>query len=106
VLTRRRIRLSTRQLQKKFKHATDFGITGNCSPANAAQFERVIISHVKDPATMIIRGVYRGRKVTHFYNPNAGLNVVRNADGAFESGWKPNPQQVQHLLRAGKLGGG
>jgi hypothetical protein len=32
------VSFSPKQLQKKFKHASDFGVTGNYSPANAQNF--------------------------------------------------------------------
>ncbi len=102
----RSIRTSARQLQKKYKHAGDFGLPKNYNPANGARFGDAIRSHVRDPATQIIRGTYRGKDVTHFYNPNTGVNVVRDAAGRFESAWKLTPKQVEHLIRTGKLGGG
>jgi len=36
------ISFTERQLQKKFKHASDFGVTGNYSPTNAAKFQTAI----------------------------------------------------------------
>lgn len=102
----RAVQFSARQLQKKFKHAPDFGVTGNYSNANAQAFQRALESHVRDAATQVIQGAYRGQTVTHYYNPNTGLNLVRNAQGAFESGWRLSPDQVLHLLRHGRLGGG
>jgi hypothetical protein len=47
-----------------------------------------------------------GAGFAHYYNPNTGLNVIRNAQGGFESGWRLSPDQVLHLPRTGRLGGG
>ena len=97
---------TTKQLQKKFKHAADFGITGNYSLANADLFQQAIKLHVRNPNTKIIKGIYRGKTVTHFYNPSTGLNVVRDTKDYFVSGWKLNHPQILHLINTGKLGGG
>lgn len=103
----RSLQFSAKQLQKKFtKHAADFGIKGNYNSANAKLFGKAIQSHVKNRATQVIKGTYRGENVTHFYNPKTGLNVIKDANGNFLSGWKLNPTQIQHLLKSGKLGGG
>jgi hypothetical protein len=94
------------QLQHAFRHADDFGVTGNWNKAAGEAFQRAIQNHVDDAATQVIQGTYRGQPATHFYNPNTGLNVIRTQGGEFWSGWRLSPQQVQHLLRNGSLGGG
>jgi len=53
-----------------------------------------------------MQGTYRGEPVTHFVEPNTGLNVIRDASNNFLSGWKLNLKQLEHVLRSGKLGGG
>lgn len=102
----RSMNVETSQLQHAFKHAKDFGITGNWNRAAGEAFRRAIQNHVSNAQTQIIQGTYRGETVTHFYHPNTGLNVIRSQGGDFLSGWKLSPQQVQHLLRSGSLGGG
>jgi len=101
----RTIGFPEKQIQKKFKHSPDFGVIGHFSNANAARLERAIIAHVKDRATVPIEGVYREKPATHFFNQKTRLNVVRNPDGTFRSGWKMNAQQVRYLLELKKLGG-
>ena len=101
----RTIVLSEKQLQKKFKHSADFGVIGKFTSANAARLERAIISHVKDRATVPLVGTYGDKAVTHFFNQKTGLNVMRNLDGTFRSGWKLSAEQVEHLLKFKKLGG-
>jgi Colicin D len=99
----RTISFSERQVQRKFKHAADFGITGNYSRANAAKFQQVLEAHVSDPATQVIQGTYHGQDVTHFFNPNTGLTVIRGTDGAFISGWRLSSDQVMYLSTRGSL---
>lgn len=105
-VTKRSVTSSEEQLQKKYKHAKDFGVEGNYSKENAAKFKSAIDQHVADPATQVIEGTYRGVPVTHFINPQTGLNVVADSSGQFLSGWKLSQQQLFHVLSSGKLGGG
>ena len=98
-----KIKVSEKQLQKKFKHANDFGVKGNYSPANAAKFQAAIENHVADPSTKVINGTYHGQPVTHYVNPQTGLNVVKEASGQFQSGWELSPAQMKHVITTGKL---
>lgn len=91
------------QLQKKFKHASDFGVTGNYSKENAKSFENALETHIHNPNTVVIRGTYRGDAVTHHYNPNTGINVIVDPQGNFVSGWKLGQAQTQNLLSHGGL---
>ena len=94
---------TAKQLQKKFKHAGDFGVSGNYNPANAQKFNQAIQKHLNSSGTKEISGTYRGNSVTFHTNPNSGLTVIQNPNGGFLSGWKLNPQQLQHVLKDGKL---
>jgi hypothetical protein len=94
------------QLQHAFKHAGDFGIAGNANNKTLAAFSTAIQGHVDDVATIAIQGTYRGSDVTHFVNASTGLNVMKDASGNFLSGWKLSAQQLEHVLKDGKLGGG
>lgn len=99
----RNIKISPQTLQKKFKHANDFGVSGNYSPANAAKFGQAIEKHVADSVTQVIRGTYRGQPVTHYFNPKTGLNVIKDPAGELVSGWKLTPAQIKYMPN---LGGG
>lgn len=94
-----------RHLQSKFKHAADFGVKGSYSKANAADFNAAIQQHLNAAGTQTIRGTYRGDAVTHFVDPQTGLNVI-SRDGVFVSGWRLNADQLSNVLRNGSLGGG
>lgn len=94
------------QLQSKFKHAGDFGVTGNYTASNGALFDQAIQAFVRDPATEALQGSFRGQPAIFNVNPTTGLTTISDSSGNFISGWKLNPQQLQNLLTLGKLGGG
>ncbi len=94
----RTITFSARQLQRKFKHAVDFGVMGKYSRQQVTRFERAIRAHVEDETTLMIPGMYRGETVTHFVNPQTGLNVMRETQGAFVAGWRLTLVQLANVL--------
>jgi RHS repeat-associated protein len=96
---------SPRQLQSKFKHASDFGVTGNYSKANAERFSEAIQRHINARGTRAISGTYRGNAVTHHVDPSTGLNVI-SRNGEFVSGWRLGSGQLRNVLKHGGLGGG
>lgn len=101
----RTISFSEKQLQKKFEsHAGDFGMTRSWGKGAAEEFQAALSAHVADAGTQPIAGTYRGtQKVTHFFNPQTGLNVMRDTDGAFLSGWKLSTDQIRNLLLHGNI---
>ena len=99
----RTVSFSGNQLQKKFKHASDFGIRGNYSKANAEAFKQAIEKHIQSSSTSVIQGTYRGEPVLHFLNKSNGLNVITKKSGDFISGWKLNPGQLQNVVSRGAL---
>jgi hypothetical protein len=94
-----------RQLQRKYgDHAADFGVTGNANKVNLARFQAAMERHIADPATQVIKGTFKKTiPVTHYVNPNTGLNVMKDASGNFLSGWKLNPTQLWNVLNRGSL---
>jgi len=94
----RTITFSARQLQRKFKHATDFGVMGTYSRQQATMFERAIHAPVEDETTRMIPGMYRGEPVTRFVNLQTGLNVMCDTQGAFVSGWRLILGQLANVL--------
>jgi hypothetical protein len=99
----RTITFDFRQLQRKFKHAVDFGVTGKYSRQQATMFERAIRAHVENETTLMIPGTYRDEPVTHFVNPQTGLNVMRDMQGDFVSGWRLTLVQLTNVLVRGSL---
>jgi len=94
---------STPQLQHEFKHAGDFGVTGNWNATNGALFQSAINQHISDPATLAIAGTYRSQPATHFFNPQTGNNVFLRSDGSFWGAWRLGPAQISNLTSHGGL---
>lgn len=94
------------QLEAKFKHAADFGVT---EPRGAAGFEaygKAVDTFVSDPETVRVAGTYRGDAAILNYNPSTAHVVVQAPDGSFVSGWQMSPAQLQNVIARGSLGGG
>ncbi|HLO50375.1 MAG TPA: colicin D domain-containing protein [Kamptonema sp.] len=100
------IPISELQIQKKFKHAGDFGILGNYNLQTAATFAAAIQAHVQKPGVQEIAGTYRSQPVKHYFDPLTNLNVIVDARDNFVSGWKLNSAQVVELTTTGDIGGG
>ena len=100
------LNFTERQLQKKFNHAKEFGISGNYNRANAAKFNSAINQHINSPNIKIVEGTYRNNEVIHHINPSTNLNVMSDHANSFISGWRLNPSQLNNVLSNGKLGGG
>ena len=98
-----RLKTTPKQVQKKFKHAGDFGVSGNWNKSNAAAFEKALHRHVTGRGVKTVRGTYNGQPVIHAVDPSTRLNVIRSRDGAFVSGWKLSDKQLTNVLRSGKL---
>ena len=81
-----------RQLQKKYKHAVDFGISDTkINSETLTKFRDAIEAHLSDKDTFE-KGTYRrdkGSKV--YFNPKTMNAVIIRANGDFLSGWKINP---------------
>lgn len=91
-------------LQKFFaKHGADFGLKGNWNPSRAADASRAIHQHINNPAVRAIEGTYRGNPVTHYIDPQSGLNVMAGPGGNFVSGWRLGAEQLEGVLTTGRL---
>ena len=91
-----------KQLQKKFKHASQFGVLGNCSSTTLRLFREELIKHMK--ANTACFGHYRNKPVYHYYDPNTKLNVMVDfITGEFISGWKLSKEQVEHMELNGRI---
>lgn len=101
----RKINVSDKQAQSKYKHAEDFGLPKNYSKQNGEKLKDAVQNHVLDKNTKVIEGSYRGKKVTHYYNKDTGINVIKDGDGNFLSGWKLSPEQQRIIVETGKIGG-
>lgn len=100
------IKVTAKQLQKKFKHAGDFGVAGTGTKEQLVQFEAALLSHVADMNTLHIDGSFRGDAAILHVDASTGLAVITDKSGIFISGWRLSGQQLQYALTTGKLGGG
>jgi hypothetical protein len=99
----RSFEFGAKEIKTKFKHAADFGVEGGYNGTNALKFEAALQRHVLAETTDVIPGTYRGRSVTHFVDPQTGLNVMRGSNGEFISGWRLTPDQLRNVLQRGKM---
>ncbi len=91
------------KLQHEFKHAPDFGVTGNWNKANRNLFQEALQDHI-DSAPIQIQGTYRKNiRVTHYYEPTTGLWAAVDMNGNFVAAWRLYPSQVQDLLTNGNV---
>lgn len=80
-----------RQIESKFKHAADFGVTEARGKAGFAAFGSAVESFVNSPTTVRVEGTYRDNPAILNYDPTSALVVVQETSGAFVSGWKMSP---------------
>ena len=106
VAATRTLSITQKQIQRKFKHAPDFGVDGSYNTSNARAFEEAIRNHVSSDTTKAISGTYRGQSVTHYVDTSSRLNVMVDSQGSFVSGWRLGPDQLRNVLHRGNLGGG
>ncbi|CAI1681302.1 Colicin-D [Serratia quinivorans] len=85
-------RFTRKQLDKKFKHASDFGIADTKkNRVTLTQYRDAVEAHLKDRDT-VEKGTYRREKGSKVYfNPKSMRVVIIKANGDFLSGWKINP---------------
>jgi filamentous hemagglutinin len=93
-------------LEKKWKHAVDFGITTTKrNPTTLAEFQGAITKHLDDAGT-VVKGTYGWLpdSVVHF-NPSTNLAVVLDKAGNFVTGWRltPGTAQFEKFIKDGFL---
>lgn len=98
--------ITQKQLDKKFKHASDFGVvTTKKNPETLAQFESAIKTHMSSTST-VQQGTYgfvKDSKV--FFNAATNNAVVVDGAGNFVTGFKlaPGTQQFENFIKNGVL---
>jgi hypothetical protein len=97
---------SRSQLEAKFKHALDFGVTEPRGAAGFDAYAKAVESFVNDSSTVRTVGTYRGDPAILNYNPESRLVVVQSPSGEFISGWQMSEQQLLNVIERGSLGGG
>ncbi|MEM7531781.1 MAG: colicin D domain-containing protein [Chloroflexota bacterium] len=102
-MTRHLNPIPTPKLQHEFRHAHDFGITGNWNKSNGVLFEEAIRKHVQE-SPIQITGTYRGRiPVTHYLDPSTKLWVAVDQFDDFFAGWQLSLAQVRYLRSKGNV---
>lgn len=96
---------TARQLQKKYKHAKDFGITVSYSPANALVFEQALKDFIATSGTYRVTGTYHNAPAILNYNPTDRKVVVQRIDGSLVTAFKMSPTQLQYVRSKRSLGG-
>uniref|UniRef100_UPI0035A6539F colicin D domain-containing protein n=1 Tax=Pseudomonas cichorii TaxID=36746 RepID=UPI0035A6539F len=98
--------ITGKQLDRKFKHAVDFGVvTTKKNGVTLAQYEVAIREHMASPST-IQQGTYgfvNGSKI--YFNKISSNVVVLDGNGAFVTGFKitPGTQQFDNYIKNGVL---
>ncbi|HAT4985388.1 TPA: hypothetical protein I9786_003825 [Serratia marcescens] len=85
-------RFTRKQLDRKYKHAGDFGVSDTKKNRETlTKFRDAIEAHLADQET-VEKGTYRREKGSKVYfNPKTMRVVVLKPNGDFLSGWKINP---------------
>ena len=91
------------KLQHEFKHASDFGVTGNWNKATGEAYQKAIQNHI-DTATDVYKSTYRGQDVNVFINKNTGVGTYTDLSGNYIGGWKFSSDQMNfHLTNGTKI---
>ncbi|OIV38544.1 hypothetical protein BIV57_05270 [Mangrovactinospora gilvigrisea] len=97
------VAFDAKQINKKFKHASDFGVTGNNNKIGRAAFESSMKGFLDDSGVSKLSINYRGDPVTIYLHPQTRLAVVTKLDGSFLSGWKLSESQLSNVVDDGYL---
>ncbi|WP_390254972.1 colicin D domain-containing protein [Brenneria goodwinii] len=100
------VAFSTKQLDKKFKHAADFDVTTTRKNGDTiAEYQTAIKSHLDNKATYEHGTYLLVPESKVFFNPQTNNVVVVDKSGNFVSGWKLDPQtkQYENFINNGTL---
>jgi Colicin D len=97
------INFDSKQLDKKWKHARDFGVAGNRNKVNLILYQKALEDHVENLLTEETIGTYRGISVYHYFNPYTKLWLCIDMNRNFMCGWKLDPLQEFNLIVNGKV---
>lgn len=94
------------QLEKKYKHAPDFGVTESRGAEGFKKFDESLQDFTKSPATESKVGTYHGQPAILHFDRQTGQAIVQKPSGEFWTGWRLSPDQLNNVITRGKLGGG
>jgi hypothetical protein len=94
------------QLQKKWKHARDFGIPENWNTNNTRQFRAALIRFVQEnPEVIKAEITYNNQPHIIYFDPCTQLQVLTDNSGNFISGWRLSDGAFFNVVMRGRLGG-
>lgn len=96
---------STADLEKKFKHALDLGVTTKRSAAGFREFGAALDKFISLPATVRLSGRYHGEAAVLSVDPTTRLCVVQRAGGELWTVFELDETQYMHVITKGSLGG-
>ncbi|WP_245742771.1 polymorphic toxin-type HINT domain-containing protein [Fontibacillus panacisegetis] len=85
---------TTKKLQHEWKHAGDFGLSGNWNKTNGELYEKAIQNHMQG-ATNVWKSKYRGDDVFVYFDKNTGIGSYTDLSGNYVGGWKFNQAQLE-----------
>lgn len=84
------VKFTPSQLQKKYKHAEDFGLSSSYSKLNAKKYQEAIIAHLNDVNTRQFGTYLYSKQSKVYYNDTTGMVVVLNVKGDFITAFIPS----------------
>jgi hypothetical protein len=94
----REVNFAAKQINKKFKHAIDFGVAGNNNNAGRAAFKSAMEDFLDGDGVNKLPIGYRGNPATIYVNPTSRLGVLADPDGNFLSGWRLSEDQLGSVI--------
>lgn len=98
----KKINFEKKQLQKKFKHAIDFGLEGSWNKNAADKYRKALTDFINKDDTEVMHALFRKEPAIFYINKKTGLFVVE-IEGFYHSGWKLEIGQLKNFLRSGNL---
>jgi hypothetical protein len=94
------------QLQKKWKHARDFGISENWNTANARLFREALTKFIQENPEVIKEQIsYNNQPHIMYFDPCNQLQVLTDHSGNFISGWRLSDSAFFNVVMRERLGG-
>jgi hypothetical protein len=97
------ISFTNSQLQKKFKHAVDFGVTGTPNKTTVAAYQAAVEAHVANPAVVEFMGNYHKNPALIFLDPATNQMVLATPAREFISGWHNSPAKQTYARYLGQI---
>lgn len=97
------VKFNSKQIQKKYKHAQDFNLSGSANTKQFVNYQSKLQEHIDSEQNLVIKGTYRDNPVVHYLNPETKVNVIVDLNNRFVSGWKLSEAQFDNVKSRGSL---